>query len=77
MRAYKTLHELAAVPITELLTYKHDVVAYDMPDARTKLRPMLLDTISIINDSVLSGFCMSESVFKATHYLDNCDTYPN
>ena len=72
MKAHKTQHE------TELLTYKHETLAYDMKEARLGEVATLLEVIYFTKDNIISGFPMSRSAFfNATNELTNCDTYPN
>ena len=78
MKAHRTLYELATMPITELLTYKHELHAYDLLDARTKIGPVLLDNVFLTGHNILSGLAISGSTFfKATNHITHCDTYPN
>lgn len=78
MKAHKTLHEIAAMPITELLTYKHETLAYDMREARMGEGATLLEVLYFTEHNILSGCTISGSTFfKATNHMTNCDIYPN
>lgn len=78
MKAHKTQHEIASMPITELLTYKHETLAYDMKEARLGAVATLLEVIYFTKDNIISGCPISNSIFfNATNDTTNCDTYPN
>ena len=78
MKAHKTQHEIASTPITEMLTYKHETIAYDMKEARMGEVATPLEIIYFTRDTIISGCPISNAIFfNATNDTANCDTYPN